>query len=303
MEPASAQLEAALTRTLYRSPAEISKQSDSTFVRAFFLLPPERRAALEAIYAFARVLDDAVDDWKTPALQTRALSFWEGHFAAMTRGQAEGPVFTQLARALSTFQIPIAPFEALFHGCKTDIEKTRYASFSELEAYCEDVASSIGLMTLPVFGVSGPGVETAAIALGKALQLVNILRDVEEDWQRGRLYLPLEDLTRFGYRPEALSVPEYTPAFRALMAFEAERAQHFFDAARPHFSPPAHRGAIAPWLMAEHYYSLLQSLKRSRFAVFGHKHSAGRSKRLLLLCKTLKWMTTLPPVPEKIPEK
>jgi phytoene synthase len=281
-----------LTRQLVSVPQDISRASGSNFARAFFFLKVDERRAIEAVYAFARVLDDAVDEWQDPEDKRRALAFWRGHFAAMEQGAPHGPLLGELAWAIDRFVLPVRPFYELMRGCETDIDKNRYDSFAELEAYCYDVAGTVGLVSLPIFGIYEPQAQGPGIALGKALQLTNILRDVDEDLTRDRVYLPLEDMARFGYTLPELERRTYNEAFYRLMCFEADRASLYFDEAWKFLQNAKNRRYLAPWLMGKTYHAILERLRRRRFQVFGRKEALPRRKKLALAGEAL-WRLAL----------
>lgn len=276
-------VETFVRRQWQSSPQEIVRQSGSNFLKAFFFLSPARRRAIEAIYAFARVLDDAVDEWTEPHAQTVALSFWERELISFGTTGSGSPLMRELAWAVDMFKIPMAPFHDLLRGCRRDITTHRYATFAELEAYCYDVASTVGLMTLPVFGIEDEAAIGPSIALGKALQLTNILRDVYEDSLRDRVYLPLEDCERFGYFPDELREKRYNGNFLELMRFQSARAEAFFiqaDRFLKNYSSPTY---LSPFVMSKTYYMILQNLKRSQFKVFSKKIGLSRLQKLTLL--------------------
>lgn len=288
----TAHLEQTLKNQSSQHPRDIAKASRSSFLSALFFLNRDQKRALEAVYAFARVLDDAVDDWHTKTEQSEALLFWEEAFEALKKGTLSGLLMQELNWALARFSIPLEPFDALIRGCRTDITQHRYTSFSDLEAYCYDVASTIGLISLPIFEIPlTPTIRDESIALGKALQLTNILRDVHEDFKRGRIYIPLDDFKRFGYTPDDIGKQVYNDAFYALMTFEAERAATFFKQADNFLQRRRQKEYVAPWLMGNTYATLLDTLRKQRFQVFGKKVAVSQRQLCMLLIKA--WAAVL----------
>src|SRR5690242_16454340 len=182
--------------------AKLTQKSKSNFYYAFLFLPPKRREALEAVYAYCRLVDDVVDEDAPPAKKLDGIARWRAELDAVF-GDAESthPVTRRLAAAVRDFGIRRQDVEAIIDGCAMDIDKTRYATWEELRLYCYRVASAVGLMCVEIFGYTPSQAEAArryAIDLGIALQLTNILRDVAEDARRGRVYLPADELAQFG---------------------------------------------------------------------------------------------------------
>lgn len=207
----------------------------TNFYYAFVFLPPEKRLAIEAVYAFARRGDDIVDSGLDPAEAAAALArhreVLDVCYAADSSGLEE-PELRTLAEAIKRFKIPRKPFDDLILGLEMDLATTRYETFEELSLYCYRVASTIGLICIEIFGYQDPRTRDYAVNLGIALQLVNILRDIQRDAQRGRTYVPQEDLERFGVRTSELLAGAYNDPFIELMQFECDRARRYFDLAR-----------------------------------------------------------------------
>jgi phytoene synthase len=207
----------------------------SSFYYSFLLLPPERRRGILEVYAFLRAADDAVDEVGSPPLEV-----WRAELdRAYGAGEPQTEPGRALQRAARAFGIPRRHFDALLRGCAMDRDGRRYERYAELEDYCWHVAGVVGRACLPIFGVSEDAAGEYADRLGIALQLVNIVRDVGEDARRGRIYLPREDLVRFGVAEEELREPLASPGVRALLAFEGERARAAL--ARAHAALPPER--------------------------------------------------------------
>jgi phytoene synthase len=274
------------TAAAYAECERVARASASSFVQAFRLLPPERRQALMALYAFCRVVDDTADEGTSAA----ALAEWRAELARALAGTATHPIGVAIGDAVRRFAIPPRHLEEILTGVEMDLAHRRYETFDELRRYCYHVAAAVGLAALPIFGCRDPRSRDYAEALGIALQLTNILRDLAEDAERGRIYLPLEDLRRFGYRERDLLTHTRNAAFRALMAFECERARSFYRAARAGV-PPADRRALAPAEgMRLVYQRLLARIAVRPDAAFGPRVSVPLYEKAL--CTAAAWLRT-----------
>ena len=217
----------------HRANRALTHRAGANFSVGFRFLPKERRRAVYAAYAWCRLADDAVDEGD-PAGAPARLDAWERELDAVYGGAPGSAAGVALAEALPRFPIPKEAFQGLLAGCRQDLVKARYATFEELLGYCDLVASTISTISLAIFGGLGnPEAEARGRELATALQLTNVVRDVGEDVGRGRLYLPLEDLARFGVAEEDVLALRETPAVAELVRFEARRALSFFRAAEP----------------------------------------------------------------------
>ena len=248
--------------------ARITRQSGTSFYYAFRILPADKRRAIYALYSFCRVVDDCVDE--ADGEGEAGLRRWLDEAHRCYAGEPTTELGRELAEALFQFPIPRSCFEQIVEGCRMDLVTRRYATFSLLRAYCEKVASAVGLASIEIFGYSDAGTRMYAVELGVALQLTNILRDVAADAARGRLYLPLEDLARFGVREVELLDPAGGPRraeVTRLLAFEAGRArEHYARAAA--LLPAADRRAMASAeVMAAVYRALLEAMARRSFPI------------------------------------
>src|SRR5579872_847193 len=247
----------------------------TNFYYSFVFLPPEKRRAIEAVYAFARRSDDAADNQLPREESERELARCRHDLDRCYqpgRGHPDGdlaPELAALAEAIRRFEIPREHFEELLRGVEMDLEPARYKTFEELSLYCYRVASTIGLIAIEIFGYRSASARKYAANLGMALQLVNILRDLESDVRRGRIYLPEEDLERFGVQPESLAQGKPTGRFLEMMEFESQRAAHYFATARQALAPEDRRSMVAAEIMAAIYWRLLKRIERRRYDVFG----------------------------------
>lgn len=247
----------------------ITQRSASNLALAFIMLPREKRDAMSALYAFCREVDDVADEESHSVEQRRAaLAEWrEDIRRACENGQPAMPTNREFQPVIQRFKLPFALFDELIRGCEMDLEKTRYANFDELELYCYRVASVVGLLSIEIFGYRNPACRDYAIALGKALQFTNILRDVGNDAQRGRIYLPQTELDRFGVRPEEILRGEYSDRFQALARDFAGRAKDFYRQARSLMPVEDSKHMVAANLMGKVYWRLLLKIEREHFRV------------------------------------
>ncbi len=269
----------------------LTKASRSNFSYAFRFLPKPKREALYAVYAFCRITDDLVDE--SPALLPSSaaecsqaplerLKAWRGELDGCFRGEAAHPITQRLADVIQAYRIPQGYFEELLNGVEMDLVKTRYATFAELEQYCYRVAGVVGLICIEIFGHREPGTRRYAELLGTAFQLTNILRDVDQDLGRNRIYLPQEDLTRFGCGEREFCARRSTPAFRALMRFEAERAWSFYARAADALPREDRRAMLPGTIMAAIYRRILQRIQAADYDVFARRVRLTNGERLLL---------------------
>ena len=265
-----------------------------TFTLASYFLPPEKRRAAFALYAFCRVADDMVDaagegDGERVA---RALAAYEQKLHAALAGRPREAIFRELAWVVSRYRVPAAVLHELLAGVARDLRPTRYESWPELAVYCEGVASTVGEMCTHVFGVtSGPLARERALryarTLGIALQLTNILRDVGEDAGRGRCYLPEEDLATFGLTRDEILANEpqlaRDPRWRALMAFEIRRARALYDAAIPGIALLAADSQRCASACARGYAGILGAIEANGYDTVSARARLGRWARVGVL--------------------
>ena len=259
----------------YAEVERITRREAKNFAYGIMVLPREKRQAIAAIYAFARRVDD-VADGELPAEEKRARL--EELRAALGGGPAD-PVFVALRDARERFGIPHAPLAALVDGGLQDIDQSTYADFAELRGYCEKVAGAVGLACVPVYGSDDT---ERAMTLGIALQLINIIRDVDEDRQLGRVYLPQDELAAFDVEELAPS-----PEFRELMAFEAERARAYLAEGLRLLDSLDRRSALCVGTFAGLYGETLDRIEAGGFDVFGEKTRLSTPRKLAVVAKGL----------------
>jgi squalene synthase HpnC/squalene synthase HpnD len=264
----------------------------SNFYYSFVFLPREKRQAIEAVYAFARRGDDLADGNLDAEDATRAIVEYrrmldacyvaEGDPEAAARDPQDADELRALRQAVRRFNIPRRHFEDLIAGFEMDLEGgslVRFRTFEELARYCYHVAGTIGLIAIEVFGYNDPRTRDYALNLGTALQLVNILRDVESDARRGRIYLPGEDLERFGVRPADISQKRCDGGFVKLMEFECQRARQHFELARQNLAQDDRRSMVAAEIMAAIYWRILARIVGRGYNVFGKRVRISRAQK------------------------
>lgn len=264
----------------------ITRRSASNLALALWLLPREKRACMSALYAFCRQVDDVADNGAVPLGERRArLGAWRADVQAACENRSpQFQVTRELQPVIARFRLPFGHFDELIRGVEMDLEPGRYATYEQLEVYCYRVASVVGLLSIEVFGYQNPACRDYAVHLGKALQFTNILRDVGVDAQAGRIYLPLEELSRFQVTPEEILRGQYSARFRALAGEVAQRAKEFYRRARQSLPAEDRPAMIAAELMAWVYWQLLQQLEARQFNVFGPGLTKiSRGQKLLLL--------------------
>jgi phytoene synthase len=266
----------------YERCAEITRRSRSSFYYAFILLPPERRRALNAVYAFCRFIDDIADDEsiREPAI---LLTRWREELDRVYAGVPTRALSRALADSARRFAIPRVHFEEIIAGVEMDLTRTRYQTFEELRPYCYRVASALGLICIEIFGYRNPSAKTYAENLGLALQLTNILRDVREDGARGRIYLPVEDLARFNVSEDEILGGVYSSNFVSLMDFEAKRARELYAAAQMALAAEDRSTLLTAEAMRLIYGALLERITKSNYRVLDRRHRLSAPHKLYLV--------------------
>ena len=268
----------------------ITQRSASNLALAFILLPREKRDGMSALYAFCREVDDIADDESRPVEQrARQLAEWRADVQlACERGQPRYTVNRELQTIIARHPgLTFALFDELIRGVEMDLTISRYSSYAELEEYCYRVASVVGLLSIEIFGYSNPATREYAVYLGKALQLTNIVSDVRTDAERGRIYLPKEELLRCEVSEAEIFDGRYSPRFREVAARVAARAKHFYTLARQTLPAEDRRSMAAAELMGSVYWRLLQKLEAREYNVFGPALTrVSKGQKLLLIFRT-----------------
>jgi 15-cis-phytoene synthase len=263
--------------------------SGSSFYYAFLFLPKERRAAITAFYAFCREVDDVVDEVSDPSVAATKLAWWAKEvaqaFAVPYVAANRHPVMQALLPLAATYHIEERHLQAVIDGCRMDLEQTRYLDYPGLQRYCHLVAGVVGEVAAQIFGQTDAQTTQYAHKLGQAFQLTNIIRDVGEDAQRGRIYLPVNELQQFDVKAHELGKKVYSDRFTALMTFQAQRAHALYDEAMA-LLPQADRRTQKPGLMmASIYRTLLREIEADGFQVLHQRTSLTPLRKFWLAWK------------------
>ena len=265
----------------------LTRREAGNFYFAFRLLPAEQRHAMCALYAFMRVADDLADMPGAPEDKRRRLADWRRQFRAALAGHDPHPVSPALRHTLARYHIPSVYLEAVLDGVAMDLETDHFATFAELYPYCYRVAAAVGLACIHVWGFRDERALVHAEAAGIAFQLTNILRDLSEDAEHGRVYLPREDLDRFGYTEDDLRRGVHDERFRALMRFQVERARSYYSEGErlAPLLPSAGRAVFL--MMLRTYRGLLDAIERRGYDVFHSRVRLGKLHKFWLACRSL----------------
>ena len=260
--------------------------SGSSFYYSFLFLPPERRQAITALYAFCREVDDVVDECDDPQVAASTLVWWRAEVARLYAGQPQHPVTQALQAVLPRFNLPQEQLLEIIDGMEMDLQQTRYLDFKALSLYCYRVASVVGLLAAEIFGHTERQTLKYAHDLGMAFQLTNIIRDVGEDARRGRIYLPLDELKRFDVPVADILNARHSDNFRRLMEFQIERAESYYDQAMRQL-PDIDRKTQRPGLvMAAIYRTVLDEIKRDGSRVLNQRTSLTPLRKLWIAWRT-----------------
>jgi phytoene synthase len=261
-------------------------QSGSSFYYSFLFLPPERRRAITALYAFCREVDDTVDEASDASLARIKLAWWRTEVSTMYKGTPTHPVTQALKPHLDIYHLEEQHLQAIIDGMEMDLDQSRYLDYPGLRKYCWHVAGVVGILSASIFGYTNPQTLQYAEKLGLAFQLTNIIRDVGDDARRGRIYLPVNELQQFGVTAADLMNAKHSEKFEALMRFQTERAQKMYDEALA-LLPKEDRRAQRPGLMmAAIYRTLLDEIARDNFHVLNQRISLTPLRKLWLAWKT-----------------
>ena len=245
---------------------------DTNFYYSFLVLTPARREAIVAVWDFCRAVDDAVDEAEDPGTAAAEVVKWREEVGRLFGPETPlTPQTKNLKPYVEAFSLTRQPFDDLVDGVEMDLRRSRYDTFDELVGYCRRVASAVGVMCIEVFGCRDSRSREYAFHLGLALQITNIIRDIKADLKQGRIYLPQEDLARFGVTEEALAAGEMTGAIRKLLQHECQRARQFYAAAAQAMPHGESRKLVAAEIMGGIYFEILQRIERRGYDVFGER--------------------------------
>jgi phytoene synthase len=260
--------------------------SGSSFYYSFLFLPHDQRRAITALYAFCREVDDVVDETSDAGVARMKLAWWRTEIAAVFSGQPQHPVGRALVPAVRHYPLTESHFQEILDGMEMDLGQNRYPDFAALELYCHRVAGVVGLMAAEIFGRQEQATLEYAHTLGIAFQLTNIVRDVGEDARRGRIYLPAEDMKKFSVAEADILALRETPAFRALVAFQIERARAHYERAMTLLPQRDRRNQRAGLVMAAIYRTLLAEIESDGCRVLSRRVSLTPIRKLWIAWRT-----------------
>jgi phytoene synthase len=264
-------------------------QSGSSFYYSFLFLPPEKRRAITALYAYCREVDDVVDECSDTDLARAKLAWWRQEIAGTFAGAAQHPVAQALIPVVRLFDLPQSRFQEIIDGMEMDLQYNRYPDFATLQSYCYRVAGVVGVMAAQIFGYRDPATLRYAENLGTAFQLTNIIRDVGEDARRDRVYLPLDELARFGVAASDIVHLQETASFRRLIEYQIDRAKDYYQRAFASL-PQQDRKSQRPGLvMAAIYRTVLDEIVAGGCKVLNQRTSLTPLRKLWIAWKT--WLT------------
>ena len=263
-------------------------RSGSSFYYSFLFLPLEQRRAITALYAFCREVDDVVDECSDAGVARMKLDWWQEEIERCFVGQARHPVSRALQQPVQSYNLPAEYFREIIDGMKMDLQKNRYENFSELALYCHRVAGVVGLLSAEIFGYQHRDTLRYAEELGTAFQLTNILRDVREDAERGRIYLPLDELLEYRINPHELLNARNTDRLHDMLRFQAQRARRYYRRAMSHLPPTDRYAQRSGLIMAAIYQTLLDEIEADGFRVMQQRLSLTPLRKLWIAWSTLR---------------
>ena len=260
--------------------------SGSSFYYSFLFLEPPRRRAITALYAFCREVDDIADEVADPGVARTKLAWWRTEIANLFAGHPRHPVTQALAPFTAAYQLDAGRMNEIIDGMEMDLVYHRYPDFDALKLYCHRVAGVVGQLSASIFGYRQPQTLEYAEALGTAFQLTNIIRDVGEDARRDRIYLPQDEMARFGVTSEQVLERRASEGFARLMEFQAERARSYYEAAYAKLAAEDRRSQRAGLIMAAIYRTLLEEIRRDRFPVLSQRIALTPLRKLWIAWRT-----------------
>ncbi len=268
---------------------DIAQKSGSNFYLSFFFLPKEKKEGMIVIYAFSRLVDDAVDEAPDEVTAKKEIQLWRERVESCYGNSLsdQHPILPELKTIAQRFQIPKTYLLDLITGMEMDLLKKRYATYAELETYCYHVAGTIGLMCQHIFEATSDKAKEGAVLLGKAFQMTNIIRDVGNDLVRDRIYLPAEDMKKFSVSPEDILAKKMTPNLLALLSFESARAEDLYQRAFATIPKDELKKMKSALVMNAVYYKILKKLQQQSFPVFERKVSLNLWEKLFQILPVL----------------
>jgi len=264
--------------------SKITKESKTNFLYSFSLLPKEKNDAINTVYAFCRKTDDIVDDDSISISERYTkINDWRKELDKALKGNSDNPLLNQLDKVIKRFKIPSEPFYELIKGMEMDLEKNRFETFDELYEYCYRAASTVGLMCIEIFGYRNSSVKDYAVNLGIAFQLTNILRDIKKDALNGRIYIPGDDMEKFGYSEEELLKNKYNDLFIELMKYDSERAREFYKKANECLGKGDKGLMFSARIMQHIYYSVLKKIEKANYNVFENYAKVSKFRKIFIM--------------------
>jgi len=262
--------------------------SGSSFYYSFLFLPANQRQAITALYAFCREVDDIVDECTEITVAQTKLNWWKTEIHRVFHEQPQHPVGLALKKAIQEFDLDEKYFYCIIDGMLMDTHQFRYQDFNDLANYCYHVAGVVGLLAIEIFGYQHESTRLYAENLGLAFQLTNILRDVQEDAQRGRIYLPQDELTKFGVTEQQLINGENSNEIRELLAFQAQRAEQYYQKAYQTLPNNDRFNQRSGLIMAAIYHALLEHIKKNNYDIFGKRLKLSPLRKLWIAWRTFR---------------
>jgi 15-cis-phytoene synthase len=261
-------------------------KSGSSFYYSFLFLPPERRRAITALYAFCREVDDVVDECTEPDIARVKLQWWRTELGELFHGTPQHPVTRALSPVVASFDLPESRFQEVIDGMEMDLDQNRYARFDDLKIYCHRAAGVVGLMAVEIFGRTQASTLEYAENLGIAFQLTNIIRDVGEDARRDRIYLPMDELAQFKVDAEDILRGRATDRFTELMRFQIDRARAYYERAFAALPNEDRRSQRPGLVMAGIYQRLLDDIATQQIDVLTTRASMTPIRKLWIAWRT-----------------
>ena len=278
----------------YEECRSVTRQQAKNFYYAFLTLPSAQRRAIYVAYTFCRYCDDSVDQVASTSDKLAALGALQSELAQTYSGHANQPLFLALADVAEKYDIPQKYFEEVISGVESDLVKSRYDDFGQLRLYCYQVASVVGLICLQIFGYKDPDAKQRAVDLGLAMQLTNIVRDVREDLGYGRIYLPQDEMARFGYSEAELQSGIVNEPFIELMRFQAQRAKCYFESGFQLLPYLSLRSRACPAVLGQLYRRVLQRIEGADYDVLNNRISLSTQEKLRVTAQT--WLSSVMPL-------
>ena len=272
----------------YRNCRDLARKKAGNFYYSFVFLPPEKKRAIYALYAFCQVGDQMADEGISNPDKKKItdLSFLRSKLDACYRGEPDSPLYLALHDTITRFKLPRSLFHELIEGMESDLDFKGFETFDELKDYCYKVASTVGLLCVEIFGYQDEAVKDYAVNLGIAFQITNIIRDIKEDFSGGRIYLPRDELVKFGYAENDFSAKLENGNFKNLMEFQYKRAVSFYDFSEKFLPGKEFKSQIASEIMKRIYRELLERIKRENFPVYRKRVSLPVISKIALALST-----------------